>query len=238
MPLALSSLRALPVAALALACLLAQPGRAETAPPTLTVTGEASVSRAPDQATVSIGVTTTAETAAEALAQNSAAMALVIDRLKSAGIAEADLQTSGLSVNPNWTGYDSSVSAAPSIAGYTAANILTVRVAALDGLGSVLDAAVADGANTLNGLTFGLADPRPALDEARKLAVADAVAKATLLAQAAGVSLGDILTISEGGGYGAPMPAFKADAASVPVPVQQGEVSYSASVTIVWALAP
>ncbi len=81
----LSALRGLPVAALALACLLAQPGRAETAPPMITVTGEASVSAAPDQATVSIGVTTTADTAAEALAQNSAAMQAVIDRLKAAG---------------------------------------------------------------------------------------------------------------------------------------------------------
>ncbi len=202
----------------------------------ITVTGEASVSAAPDQATVSIGVTTTADTAAEALAQNSAAMQAVIDRLKAAGIAEVDLQTQGLSVNPNWTGYDSS-SSAPTIAGYTATNMLNVRVAALAGLGAVLDAAVTDGANTLNGLTFGLADPRPALDEARRLAVADAVAKATLLAQAAGVTLGDIVSISEGGGYGAPLPAFKAEAAPMAVPVQQGEVSYSASVTIVWELA-
>lgn len=224
-----------PLAALAMACLVALPARAETVPPTVTVTGEATVARAPDEATLSIGVTTQAETAAEALAQNSAAMAAVIDRLKAAGIEERDLQTSGLSVNPNWTGYDSSISG-PSISGYTVANILTVRVAALEGLGAVLDAAVTDGANTLNGLSFGLTDPRPALDEARKLAVADALAKATLLAEAAGVKLGDIVTISEGGGYGGPLPAYKSEAAPMAVPIEQGEVSYSASVTIVWTL--
>lgn len=227
----------IPVAAIAAACLLATaPARAETAPPTLTVTGDATVARAPDQAMLSIGVTTVAETAAEALAQNSEAMRTVIDRLKAAGIADADLQTAGLSVTPNWTGYDSS-STGPTISGYTASNSVNVRISALDGLGAVLDAAVADGANTLNGLTFGLADPRPAMDEARQAAVADAMAKATLLAEAAGVKLGDILSISEGGGYGAPMPAFKADAAGAPVPIQQGEVSYSASVTIVWSIA-
>lgn len=225
-------------AALAMAFLLALPARAEsagTAPPLITVTGEAAVNRAPDQATLSIGVTTQAETAAEALAQNSAAMTAVIDRLKAAGIEDRDLQTQGLSVNPNWTGYDSSISGSR-IDGYTATNILSVRVAALETLGEVLDAAVADGANTLNGLSFGLADPRPAMDEARRLAVADALAKATLLAEAAGVKLGDIVTISEGGGYGGPMPTYKAEAAPMSVPIQEGEVSQSASVTIVWQL--
>lgn len=235
------ALRGLPAAAsvLALAAAVmwtALPARAETAPALITVTGEAAVERAPDMATVSIGVTTVAETAAGALAANSDAMRAVIDRLKAAGVAEADLQTTGLSVNPNWTGYDAS-SSGQTISGYTAANVLTVDIRALEGLGTVLDAAVSDGANTLNGLSFGLADPRPAQDEARRAAVADARAKAELLAAAAGVSLGAIVSITEGGGYGAPVPMFKAASADAAVPVQAGEVSYQASVTVVWQLA-
>lgn len=241
MPFLAKSLRplAVPAAIIALAAAslaTAFPARAETAPPTITVTGEGSAERAPDLATVQIGVTTVGETAAEALAANSAAMAAVTDRLKAAGVADRDLQTTGLSVNPNWTGYDSSSSAeGPRISGYTASNILTVRVRALDTLGAVLDASVSDGANTLNGLTFGLADPKPAMDDARKAAVADALAKAELLATAAGVTLGPIVSITEGGAQLDPQPMFR-EAASAAPPVAGGEVGYGATVTVVWQL--
>ena len=99
-----------------------------------------------------------------------------------------------------------------------------------------MDAAIADGANTLNGLTFGLQDQRPTEDEARKLAVADALARARLLADAAGAKLGAIQSISEGGSnVPGPLPMFKTmDSAAVPVAA--GEVGISANVTIVWAL--
>ncbi len=234
-----STLRFLPVAALAAACLAtAMPARAEApAFPTITVTGEGSVEAAPDLATIQIGVTTVGESAAEALAANSTAMQAVMKRLAEAGVAARDLQTSGLSVNPNWTGYDSSSSGGPKISGYTASNMLTVRVRALDGLGSVLDASVSDGANTLNGLTFGLAEPKPAMDEARKEAVADAKAKAALIAEAAGAKLGPIVSISEGGTVMDPQPMYRAAADSGAAPVAGGEIGYSASVTVVWQLA-
>ncbi|MFE3837655.1 SIMPL domain-containing protein [Pseudogemmobacter sonorensis] len=242
------SFAALVAAAIALSAPLAAPARAQAAPDAvsapaaapavISVTGQASVARAPDMATVSIGVTTQARSAAEALSDNSAAMAGVIARLRAAGVADAEIQTSGLSVSPNWTGYDSS-SSGPSISGYTASNMVTVRITALDGLGSVLDAAVADGANTLGGVNFGLVDPAPALDEARKLAVADARAKAELFAQAAGVALGPIVSITEGGGgHGGPVPVFKAQDSAMAVPVEGGEVGFDASVTIVWQLVP
>jgi uncharacterized protein YggE len=234
-----STLRFLPVAALALACLAtALPARAEMAAvPTITVIGEGSSEAAPDLATIQIGVTTLGETATEALAANNAAMEAVMARLAAAGVAARDLQTSGLSVNPNWTGYDSSVSGGPTISGYTASNMLTVRLRVLDGLGSVLDAAVSDGANTLNGLTFGLAEPGPALDEARKEAVADARAKAELIATAAGAKLGPILSITEGAAVQSPEPMYRTAADSAKVPVAGGEVGYAATVTIVWQLA-
>jgi uncharacterized protein YggE len=122
------------------------------------------------------------------------------------------------------------------IKGYIASNMLTVRIKALETTGAVLDAAITDGANTLNGLTFGLQDQRPTEDEARKAAVVDAVARAKVLADAAGAKLGDIQSINEGGAaQPGPMPMFKTmDAASVPVAA--GEIGISASVTIVWAL--
>lgn len=201
---------------------------------TITVNGEGVVQAAPDMATLSIGVTTQNPTATEALAANTAAMDGVLARLKAAGVADSDLQTSNLSVNPNFTGYDAG--AAPTISSYIAVNQLNVRIKALDTLGTVLDAAVSDGANTLNGLTFGLIDPKPTMDAARKAAVADAIARATLLVEASGGKLGRVVSISEGGGYSVPQPMFRADAASSPVPVAQGEVGVTAMVTVVFEI--
>ena len=223
----------LPAAALGMALMAASPLLADNAA-TITVTGEASISRAPDMATISVGVTTVGETASAALTQNSADMQKVIDRLKASGVAETDLQTTGLSVNPNWT--SSKLSGGQEIDGFTAMNSLTVGIRDLEKLGAVLDAVVQDGANTLNGVTFGLVDPRPVLDEARKDAVADARRKADLLATAAGVKLGDLVSITDAGGYsGGPAPMFRADAGSVPI--QSGEVGHQANVVITWEIA-
>jgi uncharacterized protein len=200
---------------------------------TITVTGEGIVQAAPDQATISLGVTTTADTAVAALAANSTALAKVIAQLKAAGVDAGDLQTSNLSLNPNWSSYESVSGSA--ISGYTASNQLTVRVRDLAALGSILDAAVSDGANTMNGITFGLAEPTPVLNEARALAVADARARATVLATAAGVQLGAIETITEGGAFAGPAPMFRQ--ASEAVPIENGEVGMTASVTVTFAIA-
>ncbi len=216
----------------------AQEGVAMAEAMVITVTGEGRVDQAPDMATVSLGVTTEGKTAAEALAANSAEIAKVLERLTAAGVEARDVQTSGLSVNPNWQNYSSGE--APKIAGFIANNGVTVRIRALDGLGAVLDAAVKDGANQLNGVEFGLQDPRPAQDEARRRAVADAKARAELLAGAAGVKLGAIRSINESLGAPPPMPMYcmAADAAAgAPVPVAGGEVSTMANVTIVWEIS-
>jgi len=207
---------------------------AATVPAMITVTGEASVEARPDVATLSLGVTTQGTTAAEAMASNSAQLAAVLTRLRAAGIAERDLQTSNLSLNPNWVGYDSN--STPTISGYTANNMLTVRVRALDTLGGVLDAAITDGANTLNGLTFELSEPRPKMDEARVAAVADAMARARLLVEAAGAKLGAVVSITEGGGFMNPTPMFRKDEASAPVPVAAGEIGVTSSVTMVFQI--
>lgn len=205
------------------------------APGVITVTGEGVVEGAPDLAVLTLGVTTQAATAAAALAANSEGLAAVLARLSASGIEARDMQTSNLSLNPNWTGYDQG---APKLVDYTATNQVTVRVRDLASLGVVLDAAVTDGANTLNGLMFGLSDPRPAMDTARKAAVTDARARAELLAGAAGVTLGRVLSISEGGAMTQPGPMFKSMGAAdaMAVPVASGEVATSASVTVVFEI--
>lgn len=166
---------------------------------------------------------------------NSAALSVVLERLRAAGVADRDLQTSNLTLNPNWVGYDSGK--APTISGYTASNMLTVRVRVLESLGTVLDSAIKDGANTLNGVSFDVAEPRPALDAARKKAVADAVARATLLVEAAGAKLGPIVAITESPGFAPPMPMFRMEAdAAGSVPVAGGEIGLSAAVSVVFEI--
>ena len=203
----------------------------------ISVSGEGRVATSPDMATISLGVTTFGDSAAAAMAKNSEELAKVMANLTAAGIEAKDIQTTGLMLNPNWS-YDSS-GGAGTINGYTAMNMVNVRVRALDGLGAVLDAAVKDGANTLNGLTVGIADPQPVTDEARKLAVADAVRKAGLLAEAAGVKLGAVTSISEQTGYTDPAPMFRAEASAAPggVPVAGGEVAMTITVNMTWSLA-
>jgi uncharacterized protein YggE len=206
---------------------------ADPAPALITVTGEGQAEAAPDMATISLGVTTTAATAKAAMAENAGQLAIVLGNLKAAGIEPRDLQTSGLSLGPNWSNSETG----SKIDGYTAANQLSVRVRNLDRLGEILDAAVKDGANTLNGVQFGLTDPSSQLDEARKRAVADARHRAALLAEAAGSALGTVVSITEGGNI-SPAPQFKSygRAAMESMPVEAGELALSASVTVIWHL--
>lgn len=216
------------------ALLITGTAQAETLPEIsaqITVIGEGTVTAVPDLATVSLGVTTTDPIAAAAMKANSTALSAVMDRLQAAGIAQNDLQTSSLQLNPNWT---NSENGTMTVMSYTATNMLSVRVRDLTILGSVLDAAITDGANTLNGISFGQSDPRPTQDAARQAAVADAIARAKLLTQAAGVTLGRVLSISEGAGFGAPMPMMKAADMAQSVPVAAGELGVTASVSMMF----
>ncbi len=220
-----------------LAVMAAGAARADDPVPQIVVSGEGRVEARPDMATVSLGVTTEAETAAEALDENSTRMAEVLAQLREAGIEERDLQTSGLSLGPRWD-YGGGTRQ-PRLIGFTATNSLSVRVRDLDTLGGILDRSVRDGANTFNGLTFGLIEPQPVLDEARRRAVADARRKAELYAEAAGVTLGPILTLTESGGIAPPQPMMRMAAAEMSdaVPIAQGEVNITANVSITWRLA-
>jgi hypothetical protein len=198
----------------------------------LTVTGSGGVDSVPDMAVITMGVTAQAETAAAAMEQTSAGTAEVLARLEEAGIAPRDMQTSDLSLNPVWN--DRAGPGERQITGYEARNTVTVRVRALEELGGILDTVVQSGANTFNGLSFALQDPLPALDEARRRAVADARRKAELYAEAAGVTLGPLLELSES--VDSPGPVMFRAAAMEAAPVAEGEVSTETSVRMVYAI--
>ncbi len=212
---------------------------------TITIEGRGEVMATPDMAQINSGVTTQGATAREALDANTAAMADLIAELKASGIEPRDIQTSGFSVNPDYVYTDerdaNGYSLPPKINGYQVSNTVTVTVRKLDTLGSILDKSVTVGANTVNGVSFSVADPSELYDEARKAAFADARAKAELYATAAGGTLEEILSISEGQTFNDPQPYpmyARADmAASAPVPVQAGELAFAINVNVQWELA-
>jgi uncharacterized protein YggE len=211
---------------------------------TITIEGRGEVMAAPDMAQVNSGVTTQGATAREALDANTAAMAELVAELKAAGIEARDIQTSGFSVNPNYVYSDArdanGYSLPPKINGYQVSNTVTVTIRDLETLGAILDKSVTVGANTVNGVSFGVADPSGLYDQARKAAFADARAKAELYATVAGGSLDDIVSISETQGFNAPQPypmyARAELAASAPVPVEAGELAFAINVNVQWEL--
>ncbi len=168
---------------------------AETAAPdaTLTVTGSAVVTLQADYAQITVGVSTKAKTVEQASRENTAAIHAVIAALKEAGVKEEDIATSNYSVNAN---YDYS-SASQKLTGYQVTNQLTVIIRDMAHIGATLDKATAAGANSIYNIQFLSTQADAAQDEAMGYAVADALRKAKLLADAAGLSLGGILAIEE-----------------------------------------
>lgn len=231
----------LPFAAALLATtLLAAPALADTDfPPAITVTGEAIVSAPPDQAQLDAGVTTDAKTARDAADANNVTMGKVMAALKGAGIAEKDIQTSRLSLSPQFGNRTpSSPNAPPAIVGYHASNRVTIRLHDVSKVAATIDALVGAGANDIGGLNFSISEASKLLDDAREKAVADARRKAEIYARAAGVALGAPLSISEFGA--APAPMFRAKMATAgfaaPTPIAQGEETLSVNVTVSWAI--
>ncbi|MBT8475750.1 MAG: SIMPL domain-containing protein [Alphaproteobacteria bacterium] len=214
------------------------PGHAQDLPGRISVSGEGRVEAVPDMATVRLGVTTQAPGAREAIDDNSRAMAAVLDRLAGLGVAERDIQTQGFSVSPRW---ENRSNAPARIAGFVAQNRVAIRVRDLDALGGILDAVARDGANSFDGLSFGLQEPGPVQDAARRAAVADARARAALYAEAAGVELGRLLSLGDvgAGPQPGPMPMARAEMAMVSdaVPMAAGELSITAQVLMVFEIA-
>lgn len=202
----------------------------------VTVSGVGTVEAVPDMATISLGVTTDAPGAREAIDANSRAMAGVLERLSTLDVAKRDIQTQGFSVSPRW---ENRSNQQPRITGFVAQNRVMVRVRDLAALGGILDTVARDGANSFNGLSFGLQEPGPAQDEARRAAVSEARRKAELYAEAAGVTLGPLMQLGEADFAAQPMPMARAEMAMVSdaVPVAAGELSITARVTLVYAIA-
>lgn len=226
------SLLALPLAALALLPLAAA---AQEAPArVVTVTGEGRSDRKPDMAVVSLGVSEQADTAGEAMAAMAGGMEAVLATLAEAGVVPADIQTGQLTLEAAYD-YDSG-SSVPPVTGYIATQVVDVRVREIGAVGPVLDAVTAGGANRISGIAFGLDDQAAALEEARAAAVADARARAEFYAGAAGVTLGDLVQIVEGGSFGGPQPFARFDAAAESVPVAPGQVTTTATVTVTYAI--
>jgi uncharacterized protein YggE len=203
-------------------------------PRTLSMTGHGEVKTRPDSAAVTAGVTTNAATAAGALADNSARMKSVFVALEKLGVPADHIQTANFTVSPQ---YASGNNVTPHLTGYQVTNDVLVRLDDVARLGPALDALVSAGANEMNGIAFDIRDPAPLLEKARAAAIADARLRAQTYARAAGVTLGPILSIREGGGearpvrMGAPM-VFAARA----VPVAAGEESVDADISVVWEI--
>lgn len=219
---------------LALIALLTAPAWAD--PRTISITGHGEAHGRPDTATIQAGVTTNAPTAAAALSANSSRMSAVFAALKKMGVPDRDVQTSGFSVFPQYTNGDNNN--ARRLSGYQVSNNVSVKLEEVDRTGPALDALVTAGANQMNGVSFDIARPAPLLDQARADAVADARHRAEVYAQAAGISLGSIQSISEGGNE-APRPMYRMAVMAAPAPpppMAPGEQTLSADVTMVWEI--
>lgn len=212
-------------------------------PHVLSVSGQGEVRAIPDQAQLTAGVVTQGKTAAAALAANSTAMNEVFATLKKRGIPDKSIATSNFSINPQYPPYrqDAPNEDRSRIIGYEVSNQVTVILDDTSKVGTILDALVSSGANQAGGVSFNIRDPKPLMKQAREDAVKEAVEKAQTLAKAAGVTLGPIMSISEGG-YVSPMPMFAAKVAMAapmaapPPPVAAGQQSVTANVNITWEI--
>jgi uncharacterized protein len=202
---------------------------------TLAVNGTGQVSAVPDRAFFRIGVETEADTAQAALQENSAQMQSLLTALRQQGVNNQDIQTQTVQLFPRYDHQPDRVGR-PELVGYTAANIVEVRVTNLRNLGSLIDAAVTAGGNTIEGIRFEVSDREAALQQGRELAVQNARQKAEQLARVAGVQLGDILTIEETSFQ--PIFSDRAIPAAemMDVPVEPGAQALSVEIRVTWLL--
>jgi uncharacterized protein YggE len=239
----LSSLCKLGLASLALAATLAPAGvAAQQAEPrlrTLSVSGEGTITAAPEIASLRVGVTSESKTAREASQENADKMGRVVAALRKAGIPEDKIQTVQLTVEPAYD-YNEGQQV---LRGFQARNVVEARTRDLERLGEILDAVIQVGGNTVEGIGFELEDPGAAQTRALTRAVDDARRKAEALAKAAGVELGDIQEIAAaygGGPIPLPMPRLASMEARMeaapPPPVAPGELTVTASVQVVYRL--
>ncbi len=207
-------------------------------PTTVTVHATETVRAAPDLAIVTVGVVARGATAAAANQEQARRMAAVLAAVKAAGVADEDVQTTQVSLQPQ---YAYAEGAPPRIAGFEARNMVSVRVTQLDRVGAMIDAVVADGGNEVQGISFGFRDPEAARAGARTAAMQAALQRAGQYAEAAGLEVDRVLSIVEGGGAAPPMPfpvamdAVRAQTEAVSA-TMPGQIESEASVTVVVAL--
>jgi uncharacterized protein YggE len=187
-------------------------------------------------ATINLGVVSEGATAQAALAENSRRMTALTQALRRAGVAERDIQTANVSVNPQYQYRDNEQ---PRVTGYQASNTVVAQVRNVDNVGRVIDAAVTAGGNTVNGVSFGRQNPDAQLDAARRDAIAEARRRAELYAQGFNLRIHRVVAISEGGGYAPPIPVMMrsmAAEAAPPPPIAPGEIETRVSVNVTYEL--
>jgi uncharacterized protein len=223
------------LAAIGAGMLLATSASAQTAlPAMISVTGEATISVPPDQAQIEAGASSYAKTARQASEANNNAMGQLLLALKAANIDQKDIQTSRLLLQPQYEPNHSP----PTVVGYRASNQVTVRLRDVAKVASTIDLLVGAGATDIGGVNFIVSQASKLLDDARAQAIADARRKAEIYAKAAGVTLGEPLSISEEGGS-SPGPVFRAKMTAAPMaatPIAQGEETLSVTVNVSWAI--
>jgi uncharacterized protein YggE len=238
-----ASAAAMLLASAAVPAMAQAPSAAMTAealkPPTLSLSAQGETRIKPDMASITLGVTAEAPSAAEAVRQNATKMNAVLAALKRAGLADKDIQTSSLNLSPQYV-YQENLQ--PRLTGYQVSNQVTVTVHDLTRLGQAVDAVVGAGATNIGNISFGLTDPKAAEDEARLKAVAAVQAKAELYAKATGHRIARLASLSEGGGYTPPppMPVYamaRMEKSMDSTPVAAGEVSVRIDVSAVYEMA-
>ena len=205
--------------------------------PAVTVTGEATITSAPDVAILHAGVTSQAKTAREAMTESAKLMTAVLASLKESGVAERDIQTSRISLTPirEQKMASSSTKNPANIVAVEASSLLTVRIHDINKSAEVLDKMITAGANLVTGISFEISEPSKLLDQARAEAIADAKRKAEIYAKAAGVTLGRPLSISEGY-ISRPRAQTMAMREASEMPIQPGEEKIGINVSVAYEL--
>jgi len=206
----------------------------------ITVQGEGNVYAAPDQATIVLGVETRNTSASVAAAQNAELMNKTINALLAAGINKSDIQTSTYSLSIPTTNDQSAITVTGNTTKppeFVATNQVTVTTNNTQGVGKILDAAIAAGTNSVQSISFQLKDSNPQMDKALTLAIEDAQRKAQVMAKAAGVTLGRVLEISGGYSYASPAPRYNLVSAAAPTPVLPGQMEVTASISMTYEIS-
>ncbi|WP_162652621.1 SIMPL domain-containing protein [Lentilitoribacter sp. Alg239-R112] len=210
----------------------------------INVTGVGTVKTAPDMATINLTVLREAETAKEALHDNTRAMSDVLTAMRQFGIEDKDLQTSNFSINPRYIypKHKDGIQQAPKIVGYQVSNSLTVRILDLDKVGEILDQSITLGVNQGGNIIFGNSDIAELQMQARAMAMKNALRKAEVLTKAVGVDIGNIKQINENSFHAEPQPIMRAEMAmakmadSAPVPIAGGENAYRITVNVTFEI--